>query len=98
VSDLEVDLDALRALKDRCIELVALFDDAGHDQWDGQVALVGAERLTDAFSGFEKHWKDGRGKVKKHLVAMGDRVQAAIEQYEATDGGLATQIVQAGQG
>jgi hypothetical protein len=96
MSDIVADLAALRGLRDKCVELATLFEDETHDGWSRQVDEVGTERLRSALAGFEHHWKDGRTKVKRHLQALTERVQAAIEQYEQTEGDLAQRYHDAG--
>jgi hypothetical protein len=98
VGSLKVDIDALLTLKQRCQEMYAAFDDAGHDTIMGFIDQVGTDPLHDGFSDFEGHWSDGRKKVKRHLEGLVERLSGAIDQYQHTEADLVSQMDKSQQG
>jgi hypothetical protein len=84
VSDLEVDIDGLRAfssaMKDIAAGLIAA------PAWlNGD---VGESTVDHAISSFESHWSDGRTQILKNMNSLIDIAGKAVDNFTKVDGDL----------
>lgn len=84
MSDIELDLEALRAAKSRVSGALATFRSADR-VGDDLAELTGEHRLAGKVRDFAGNWDHNRGRLEEQLVAVHDWLQAIDETMTDLD-------------
>lgn len=87
MSDIQLDLTALRAAKGRVVDALAAFQSADR-VGDDLADLTGEHRLAGKVRDFAGNWDNNRGKLEEQLVAVRDRLEAIDETMTDLDRSL----------
>lgn len=82
--DLVVDVEGLASLSGALRSSVAGLD-ATRRLVDAAAAAVGSPDVLEALEGFERHWSDGCGRIRKNVEACSDALDEAARAYRHTD-------------
>jgi hypothetical protein len=91
MADLQVDVDGLERLVTAMADVRRGLDDTRAVVAAGADAL-GSDELLDALEHFERHWQDGRGRIKDNVEAVSDAISESAAAYRQADDDLAASL------
>jgi hypothetical protein len=91
MADLQVDVDGLERLVTSMADVRRGLDDTRAVVAAGADAL-GSDELLDALEHFERHWQDGRDRVKANVEAISDAISESATAYRQADDDLAASL------
>jgi len=90
---IRVDVDALEALADECVDIAEQMEDLGEGVFDASVETMGDAGLAAALEDFHDRWSDRRSALGEELRAAASSLDAAAAGFRDTDQQLSDQLV-----